>query len=112
PTLLNNFSYSLAERGIRLEEALEMANRALELEPNNGAFLDTVGWIYFKLGDYQQALYYIKRAVEHREGSAEVLEHLGDVYYQLGEQEKAQEYWQKAYEKDPDNKALKAKIKP
>ncbi len=108
--LLNNYSYSLSERGEKLDRALQMAQRALEQEPDNGAYLDTMGWIYFKLGDYQKALEYIQEAVKVREESAEVLEHLGDVYQKLNQPEKAREYWQKALEKDPENEELKQKL--
>lgn len=109
--LLNNYSYSLGERGIQLERALEMSRHAVELEPGNGAYLDTIGWIYFKLGNYQEALQFIKKAIGTREESAEVLEHLGDVYYQLGEIGNAQKYWLKALEKDPGNQILKNKLR-
>lgn len=109
--ILNNYSYSLSERGIQLERALEMSRRAVELEPENGAYLDTIGWIHFKLGNYQEALRFIQKAVNTREGSAEVLEHLGDVYYQLGETDNAQKYWRKALEKDPGNQTLKDKLR-
>ncbi len=108
--LLNNYSYSLSVRGEKLDMALEMAQRALEQEPDNGAYLDTIGWIYFQLGDYQKALQYIQEAVQVREDSAEVLEHLGDVYYKLNQPDKAREYWQKALEKDPDNEQLNKKL--
>ncbi|MCR4440245.1 MAG: tetratricopeptide repeat protein [bacterium] len=111
PTALNNYSYSLAERGIRLDEALLMVEKALQAEPENGAFLDTIGWVYFKLGDYQRALEKILKSVEVRPGSAEVIEHLGDVYEKLGELSKAQEYWQKALELDPSRTHLEQKLK-
>ncbi len=110
PLLLNNYSYSLCEREIQLERALKMAMRALEQEPENGAFLDTVGWIYYKMGDYQTALKYIQKAIELREDSPVVIEHLGDIYYKLGNTEEARKYWQKAFEKDPSNQQLKEKL--
>lgn len=109
--LLNNYSYSLGERGVQLQRALEMSRRAVELEPENGAYLDTIGWIHFKLGNYHEALQFIKKAINTREESAEVLEHLGDVYYQLGEIDNAQTYWRKALEKDPGNQTLKDKLR-
>ena len=78
--LLNNFSYSLSERGLRMQEALEMVKKAVTAKPDNAAYLDTIGWIYFKLGRYKEAAQYIKKSVEQRTGSPVVLEHLGDVY--------------------------------
>ncbi len=62
--LLNNFSYSLAERNIRLKEALEMAKKAVKAKPDNAAYLDTIGWIYFKLKNVEQAEEYIKKQVK------------------------------------------------
>ncbi len=108
--LLNNYSYTLSERGERLEFALEMAKKAIEQEPENPSYLDTIGWVYFKLGDYEKAKDYILKAVE-RGGSAVVIEHLGDVYFKLGDKEKAIEFWKKALEKNPKNEKLKEKIK-
>jgi tetratricopeptide (TPR) repeat protein len=110
PLLLNNYSYSLAERGIRLDRALKMAKRAVELEPDNGAYLDTIGWIYFQLGDYEKALQFIRSALSRRDGGAEVLEHLGDVFFKLGDINNAREYWQKALEQTPGNETLKNKL--
>lgn len=108
--LLNNYSYTLSERGERLEFALEMAKKAIEQEPENPSYLDTIGWVYFKLGDYEKARDYISKAVE-RGGSAVVIEHLGDVYFKLGDKERAIEFWEKALEKNPANEKLKEKIK-
>lgn len=108
--LLNNYSYSLSERGIKLNEALKMALRALNKNPDNGAYLDTVGWIYYQLGDFKTALTYIKKAVDNREDSPVVIEHLGDIYSKLGNFSKAREYWQKAYEMDSSNMTLKEKL--
>lgn len=109
--LLNNYSYSLAERGIQLERALAMARKALEQDPDNGAYLDTVGWIYYQMGDYRKALEFIRSAVAREGQSAEVLEHLGDVYFKLGQTADAQFYWQKALEEDPGNEILKNKLR-
>ena len=108
--LLNNYGYSLGDRGIHLDRALEMAKKAIIIDPENGAYLDTIGWIYFKSGDFEKAREYIENALSKREDSAVVIEHLGDVYFKLGNLEKASEYWNQALQKDPDNKFLKQKI--
>ena len=107
---LNNFAYYLSERDIRLNEAREMAQRALELSPENAAFLDTMGWIYFKLGDYEQAQKYIRASIETGDASAVVMEHMGDVYDKLGEPDRAMYWWQKAYEKDENRTHLKERL--
>ncbi|MDZ7269859.1 MAG: tetratricopeptide repeat protein [candidate division KSB1 bacterium] len=109
-TLLNNYSYSLSVRGERLEEALTMVKKALEKEPANGAFLDTIGWVYYQMGKYELALEYIQKSVAVRDNSAEVLEHLGDVYDKLGQPERAREYWQKALELERDRASVRQKL--
>jgi tetratricopeptide (TPR) repeat protein len=108
--LLNNFAYSLSERGVRLDEALTMSQEALENDPENGAYLDTMGWIHFKLGNYEKAIDYIQQALDKRPDNAEVMEHLGDVYEKLGQFEKAVACWNKALALDKTNSTLQNKI--
>lgn len=108
--ILNNYGYSLADRGIQLERALKMAKEAVHQQPENSSYLDTLGWVFFKLGDYEKALQYIMRAIEAGDASAVIQEHLGDIYSKLNKPEKALEYWQKAYELDSNNQMLKEKI--
>ncbi len=108
--LLNNFSYSLSERGVRLDEALRMAEQANNLSPDNAAYLDTFGWIYFKLNDYKKAEDYIKKSLELRDDSSVVNEHLGDVYSAQGHKEPARIYYLKAIEQDPDNQNARLKL--
>lgn len=110
PVILNNYAYSLADRGLQLDRALEMATQALKADPENASYLDTMGWIEFRLGNYSEAERYIRKAVERGEASAVVYEHLGDVYSKLQDNQRAIEYWNKAYTKDPKNAALKEKI--
>ena len=108
--ILNNYGYSLADRGEQLERALEMATEAVQQQPENSSYLDTIGWVYFKLGQYQEAERFITKAVENGDASPVVLEHLGDVSYRLNEKDRAMEMWQKALEKDPTNETLQSKI--
>lgn len=108
--ILNNFGYSLSERNIRLQEALKMAQKAVSIEPENAAYLDTIGWIYFKLGQLKKAAEYIRKAVDSGEASAVVLEHLGDVYAGLGQMEQAKTFWQKSIDLEPDNQPLIQKL--
>ena len=110
PLLLNNYAYSLAERGKNLEAALQMAQKALARDSTNGAFLDTIGWIYYKLGDYQTALEYLLLAEKNREESAEVMSHIAEVYLKLGDLENARKYFQRALQLEPDNNAIKQKL--
>lgn len=108
--LLNNYSYSLAERGIKLEYALKMAEKAISAEPENSAYLDTYGWILYKLGNFEEAANYISKAITAGNASAVVYEHMGDVYFKLNDKHKALDFWKKALEMDPKNEVLKLKI--
>lgn len=112
PNALNNYAYSLAERKIELQKALSLAERALQMEPQNPSFLDTVGWIYFKLGDLPEALDWIEQAIENGGTSASIYEHLGDVYNETGNRNKAREHWEQALDKNPENQALREKLEP
>lgn len=107
---LNNYAYYLSLRNENLDEALEMSNRAVGMDPLNASYLDTLGWIYFKKGDFDNALEYIQQAIDTGDASAEVFEHLGDVYDALGEESKAREWWEKALELDPERTHLKDKL--
>ena len=108
--ILNNYGYSLAGRGLQLERALRMAKKAVAMEPENASYLDTLGWIYFVMGNYSEAHQYIAKAVATGEASAEVTEHLGDVYFKLGDKDRAMEYWNRAFKMDSTNKTLQGKI--
>lgn len=108
--ILNNYAYTLAERSYRLDFALEMAKKAIKIRPDNGAYLDTIGWIYYKLSKFNLALEYIKRSLEQREDSPVVIEHLGDVYLKLGDKKRAMHYWKRSLEVDDSNLELKRKV--
>jgi tetratricopeptide (TPR) repeat protein len=107
--LLNNYAYHLAERGIRLLEAKEMSKKTIDQEPENSSYLDTYGWICFKLKDYKNAEKYIKQAIKLG-SNAVLMQHLGDIYEAQDEIPKALKTWNKALELDPNNKDVIYKI--
>jgi len=109
--VLNNYSYSLAERGIQLDRALAMSKKALAKQPENQSYLDTYGWIHYKLGDFKEAERWIRKAIELGSTSAVVHDHLGDVYYKLSEKEKAIDFWKRALEFDPANETYTEKVR-
>jgi tetratricopeptide (TPR) repeat protein len=96
PEALNYVAYSWAERGERLDEARDYANRALSGEPDNGAYVDTLGWICYRQKDYAEALKHIRRAVELLGDDPTVLDHLGDVLAAQGDGPGAVEQWQRS----------------
>jgi tetratricopeptide (TPR) repeat protein len=108
--VLNNYSYSLAERGIQLERALEMVKKALETKPDYASYLDTIGWVYYRLGEYKEAAEYVRRAIAKGDASAVVYEHLGDIYYKMNDKKGALEQWNIALQLDGNNSALRDKI--
>jgi tetratricopeptide (TPR) repeat protein len=109
--VLNNFAFSLAERDTLLSESLQMARRAVQMDSANASYLDTLGWILFKLDNLPEAEEWIRRAVDTGEASATVLEHYGDVLSRLGRNDEALEMWKKATEKSGGSPALEKKIK-
>ena len=107
----NNYAYSLSERDLEIERALEMIEIAMAADSSNSSYLDTYGWIFFKLGDYNKAYYYIKKAIDvDGENNAVLLEHLGDVMFMQGKKEEALDLWKKALELDSSNETLINKV--
>ena len=109
-TAMNNYAYFMSIRSENLEYALDLSETAVSYEPSNAAYLDTLGWIYFKKGDYEQALRYIQKSVDTGDASAEVFEHLGDVYEALKDFENAVKWWNKALEEDSEREYLNDRI--
>ena len=110
PLLLNNFAYMLAQRKVRLDEALAKAQIAVQKNPDNPSFLDTIGWVYFGRGDLQQAKFYIEQALAKDSENPTILEHLGDVFSALDDKENARIHWRKALEYDPGNVEIREKL--
>jgi tetratricopeptide (TPR) repeat protein len=105
--IMNNFAYSLAERGKDLERALRMSQKAVDQEPENSSYLDTIGWIYYKIGEYEKAHEFIQKAIDFDENNATLLDHLGDVKFMQGERDNALELWQKAHNIDSTDTGIK-----
>jgi tetratricopeptide (TPR) repeat protein len=112
-TALNNLGYFLTERGERLPEALDMIKRAVKAEPTNPNYLDSLGWVYFKLGQLDEAERYLNDAARRNTRSSTVQEHLGDLQHKRGQLEQARAFWRKAIGLTTDASditRLKAKI--
>jgi len=106
----NNYAYSLSERGLQLERALQMVTISIEADSLNSSYLDTIGWIYYMMGNYKPAKIYIEKAIEVGGENSVMLDHLGDILYKMGEENQAVEVWRKALELDSSNDLLKQKV--
>ena len=107
---LNNYAYSLVERNENLNKALKMAKKAISLEPKNASYLDTIGWIYFKLNKIDKAKEYLESSLEIVKDNSVVLEHLGDVLMKDNKQKEAIDYYKRALALDKDNPKLIKKV--
>jgi tetratricopeptide (TPR) repeat protein len=105
---LNYLGYMNADRGVRLEESLNYIKQAVSLEPANGAYLDSLGWAYFRLGKYDLAEENLNKASQHMGSDPSVQEHLGDLYQKTGRLKLAAAHWERALEEW--NKTVAAEV--
>lgn len=109
PELLNFQGYFWIDRGEHLKEALSMVQRAIDGEPQSGEIMDSLGWGYYRLGDYKTAVRKLEDAVTLDPGIPEVNDHLGDAYWRVGRRTEAEFQWRRVLTLDPDPR-LKAKV--
>jgi tetratricopeptide (TPR) repeat protein len=102
PMVLNYLGYSLIEKKINLPEAMEMVRKAVELRPNDGYIVDSLGWAYYQLGDYEEAVKHLERAVELKPADPTIAAHLGDAYWRVGRRLEARFQWQHAKDNKPE----------
>ncbi|TAL17780.1 tetratricopeptide repeat protein [bacterium] len=109
PYALNYIAYTWSLNGVKLEEAEAMVKKALARLPDSGPFLDTLGWIYYRMGKYAEALEQLELAAVKIDNDAIIWEHVGDAAVALGEVEKAKVAYEKALHNDPGNEDVKKK---
>ena len=95
---LNYLGYWWADEGRNLKEAMELITKAVQLYPENGYYADSLGWVYFKIGNTKKAVTWLERAVELAPDDAVIHDHLGDVYWHLGRLLEARYKWKFAYQ--------------
>ncbi len=101
----NALGYSLAERGAQLPEALKLIRKAVELSPEDPYIMDSLGWVYYRMGNFVEGLNYLNLAFAARP-DPEIAAHLGEVLWAKGAKDDAKDIWRYALEKDPDNDIL------
>jgi tetratricopeptide (TPR) repeat protein len=105
----NALGYSLADRNVRLQEAYDLISKANQLAPADPYILDSLGWVEFRLGRYEDALSTLRRAFEIK-ADPEIAAHLGEVLWKLGREDEARTLWRSANAKDPKNETLKGTL--
>ncbi len=102
----NALGYSFADRKIRLEEAQALIEKALKISPDDAHILDSLGWVLYRRGRYEEALVPLRRSFELRP-EAEIAAHLGEVLWKLGRTDEARGIWREARSKEPENEILR-----
>ena len=110
PDAYNALGYLYAEQGVKLDEAAALVRRALKSAPTSGAYLDSLGWIYFKQGKLDAAIENLELAIHYLPDTPEILLHLADAYLQKGLKEKALQTLEQAVRLEPDNAELRQKF--
>jgi Flp pilus assembly protein TadD len=104
PELLNFQAYFWIDRGEHLQDALAMVQRAVAANPQSGEMIDSLGWAYYRLRDYKQAVIQLEAAITLNPGIPEVNDHLGDAYWRVGRKIEAQFQWRRALSLNPNAK--------
>lgn len=96
PSVMNYLGYSWVDMNIRLEEGIDMIKAAVDLRPNDGYIVDSLGWAYYRQGKYEEAARELERAVELRPSDPTINDHLGDAFWQVGRKIEAKFQWDRA----------------
>jgi tetratricopeptide (TPR) repeat protein len=113
-TALNNLGYFMVERGVSFQEAVKLIEQAVAIDPIQGSFLDSLGWVHFKMGNIEKAREYLEKALIYSGRNSTIHEHFGDVLREAGRLTEARKHWEKAleYSVEADEIArLKVKLK-
>ncbi len=102
PLILNYLGYSWIDRGEKLDQGLKMIEKAVELRPEDGYIVDSLGWAHYRMGDYASAVEYLERAVELVPSDSTINNHLGDAYWRTGRLTEARYQWRRALQFGPD----------
>jgi tetratricopeptide (TPR) repeat protein len=106
PFVLNYLAYTWVTKKQNLDQALDMLKKAVDLRPEDGFIVDSLGWAYYMTGDYAKAVEYLENAVEFEPTDSEINEHLGDAYWKTGRQEEAKFQWRRALSFKPKQERI------
>ncbi|MGE0747517.1 MAG: tetratricopeptide repeat protein [Rhodospirillales bacterium] len=106
PFVLNYLGYSWVDQGVNLDRARKMIERAVELRPNDGYIVDSLGWALYRMHDFQGAVLHLERAIELRPQDPTINDHLGDAYWRVGRALEARFQWQRALGMEPEPEAV------
>ena len=106
PYVMNYLAYSWVEKKMNLEKAKGMLYRAVELRPDDGYIVDSLGWVYYRVGEYENAVRYLERAVELRPHDPVINDHLGDAYWKVGRKAEARFQWRRALSFEPEEELV------
>jgi len=107
PLVLNYLGYSWIDRGENLERGLKMIEKAVELRPEDGYIVDSLGWAHYRIGDYAGAVQYLEKATELVPEDPTINDHLGDAYWQTGRLVEARYQWRRALQFGPQESEVK-----
>ncbi|WP_419913648.1 tetratricopeptide repeat protein [Hoeflea sp.] len=102
PQVMNYLGYSWIDMNINLDEGMDLIREAVRLRPNDGYIVDSLGWAYYRLGDYESAVQELERAVEIRPGDPTINDHLGDAYWRAGRRIEARYQWERSLTMEPE----------
>ena len=102
PHVLNYLGYSWIDQGINLDDGMRMIRRAVEQRPDDGYIVDSLGWAYFRIGNYDEAVKNLERAVELKPDDPTINDHLGDAYWKVGRKLEARFQWSHARDLKPE----------
>ncbi len=105
--MLNYLGYSWIDKGVNLDDALGMIKHAVDLRPNDGYIVDSLGWAYFRLRDFDHATEYLERAIELLPEDPTINDHLGDAYWRTGRLAEARYQWKRALQFQPEADEVK-----
>lgn len=113
PLVLNYLGYSWIDQGLNLKEGMKLIEKAVQLKPDDGYIVDSLGWAHFKQGNYKEAVRYLERAVEIKPDDPTLNDHLGDAFWKVGREREAKFQWSQALSLSPepeDAEKIKAKV--